>query len=139
VLGGSPITYAEIEEETGFNPRTLERWMYTLRRGGYVETETQPGGIIVRILKARRFPQGARKSADKGPQIRGRPSQDCGAMPLQSYETKRLGVEICSSYVNGSTTKQDTQLFHRDLHRPLETSPQSHDTPMENSDLSNRG
>jgi len=33
VLGGSPITYREIEEETGFNPRTLERWMRDLRRG----------------------------------------------------------------------------------------------------------
>ena len=26
VLGGKPITYREIEEETGFNRRTLERW-----------------------------------------------------------------------------------------------------------------
>src|SRR5579864_1436055 len=27
VLGGAPISYREIEEETGFNRRTLERWM----------------------------------------------------------------------------------------------------------------
>jgi hypothetical protein len=138
VLGGTPITYAEIEEETGFNPRTLERWMQTLRRGGYVDTESQPGGISVRILKAKKFPQGDRKSAERGPQTRGRSPQDCGAMPLQTLEYRRFDDKIGSSYVDGSTTDQDTQLFHRDLHRPLETIPKGQNTPVENSDPSNQ-
>lgn len=34
VLGGAPISYREIEEETGFMRKTLERWMGRLRRGG---------------------------------------------------------------------------------------------------------
>jgi hypothetical protein len=63
VLGGAPISYREIEEETGFNCRTLERWMHMLRRHGYVETEAAPAGVIVRITKAKKFPQGGRNSA----------------------------------------------------------------------------
>lgn len=54
VLGGAPISYQEIEDETGFNRRTLERWMSTLRRHGYVETEPAMGGVIVRITKAKK-------------------------------------------------------------------------------------
>jgi hypothetical protein len=67
VLGGSPVNYREIEEETGFNPRTLERWMHTLRAHGYIETEAVPAGIIVRITKAKKstpFSQGVRKAAE---------------------------------------------------------------------------
>jgi hypothetical protein len=54
VLGGSPVTYREIEEETGFNRRTLEAWMRTLRRQGYIETRQDRGGIVVLILKAKK-------------------------------------------------------------------------------------
>ncbi len=64
VLGGSPISYREIEEETGFKRRTLECWMRVLRRQGYIETSTAPGGVIVRITKAKKFAQGVRNSAE---------------------------------------------------------------------------
>jgi hypothetical protein len=60
VLGGAPVTYREIEGETGFNRRTLERWMSVLRRNAYIATEAAPGGVIVRILKAKKHFQGAR-------------------------------------------------------------------------------
>ena len=33
VLGGRPVTYREIEEETGFAQKSLQRWMHALRRG----------------------------------------------------------------------------------------------------------
>lgn len=62
VLGGAPVSYREIEEETGFNVRTLERWMSTLRRHGYIETQAAPGGLIVRITKAKKY-AGTRHSA----------------------------------------------------------------------------
>src|SRR5271170_6340838 len=65
VLGGAPISYREIEQETGFNVRTLERWMQTLRRHHYIETEMAPAGVIVRITKAKKFPQGGRKYAGR--------------------------------------------------------------------------
>ena len=54
VLGGAPITYREIESETGFNRRTLEAWMRVLRREGYVQTHNVPAGISVQILKAKK-------------------------------------------------------------------------------------
>jgi hypothetical protein len=79
VLGGKPVSYREIEEETGFNPRTLERWMRTLRDRGYIETEAVGGGVVIRITKAKKFQQfrqgarkaaeGVRKSAGGAPQI----------------------------------------------------------------------
>jgi hypothetical protein len=71
VLGGSPISYREIEEETGFNRRTLERWMKMLRRHGYIETEAAPAGIIIRITKGK-------KSSTGRPQFCGGRTQTCG-------------------------------------------------------------
>ncbi len=64
VLGGSPITYREVEEETGFNRRTLERWMGALRRERYIETEIAPGGLVVRIAKPKKFSRPPRGFAD---------------------------------------------------------------------------
>ncbi len=57
VLGGKPISYREIEEETGFQRKTLERWMRTLRREGHIETRPAASGVVVRITKAKKFPQ----------------------------------------------------------------------------------
>jgi hypothetical protein len=55
VLGGRPVSYREIEEETGFGRKTLERWMRVLRRAGYIETRAVAAGIVVRITKAKKF------------------------------------------------------------------------------------
>jgi hypothetical protein len=66
VLGGAPVTYREIESETGFNRRTLEAWMRVLRREGYVQTHNLPAGISVRILKAKKHrPNRASTSRDE--------------------------------------------------------------------------
>jgi hypothetical protein len=55
VLGGKPVSYHEIEEETGYPRKTMERWMSVLRSGGYIETNAAPGGVIIRITKAKKF------------------------------------------------------------------------------------
>ena len=55
VLGGKPVSYREIEEETGFARKTLERWMHILRQKGYVETIAAPAGVVVKIMKAKKF------------------------------------------------------------------------------------
>jgi hypothetical protein len=65
VLGGAPFSYNEIEKETGFNRRTLERWMRTLRRHGYIETVPAMGGLIVRITKAKKHTQAARAGLEE--------------------------------------------------------------------------
>jgi DNA-binding Lrp family transcriptional regulator len=57
VLGGRPVSYGEIQEETVFHPRTLKRRMRVLRREGYIETTTTAARVIVRITKAKEFPQ----------------------------------------------------------------------------------
>src|SRR5271154_59517 len=79
VLGGAPISYREIEEETGFNCRTLERWMQTLRRHGYIKTETASAGVIVQITKAKKFPQTGRRLADGARRFAGGGTQGCVA------------------------------------------------------------
>ena len=68
VLGGKPITYSEIEDETGFVRKTLERWMRVLRIAGYIETKTASTGIIVTITKAKKFgKQDQRREVARGP------------------------------------------------------------------------
>jgi DNA-binding transcriptional ArsR family regulator len=85
VLGGAPITYREIEAETGFNPRTLERWLRDLRREGYIETTSMQQGISIRITKAKKFPQGVRKSAEGVRKSAGGSTRSCGANTEQPF------------------------------------------------------
>jgi len=65
VIGGAPVSYREIGEETGFACRTLEGWMRELRRQGYIETQAELGGIINRITKAKKFLHRARNGAER--------------------------------------------------------------------------
>lgn len=128
VLGGAPISYKEIEEETGFNARTLERWMSTLRREGYIETEPAMGGLVVRITKAkkhahtgRNFTRGATPEALRGAakgirKLAGGPRssaegypQNCGAKHPQFSGNTRFPAPICSSSVEESMGKLEPQ------------------------------
>jgi hypothetical protein len=107
VLGGRAIRYREIEEETGFSARTLERWMRVLRRGGYVVTAATPAGVVVRITKAKKFPQGcgnrreaARGSAGIAPLDCGQSPQKSAVFALQAQEHVEDARGIGSSYIN---------------------------------------
>lgn len=126
VLGGAPVSYREIEGETGFNRRTLERWMSLLRRNEYIETEAAPGGVIVRILKAkkhlqvnrpvnpsgvqrvRKFAETVRRVAERGPQSR---VANCS----KAHEDTRIAAGIGSSSVVGIKDKEQL-----DIHRAVE-------------------
>jgi DNA-binding transcriptional regulator YhcF (GntR family) len=105
VLGGKPVSYREIEEETGFNPRTLERWMRTLRRQGYIETDAAAGGVVIRITKAKKFrqssgfPQGARKAAEGVRKTAGAVTQSCVADTRDQPSNQQAGTRIGSSSV----------------------------------------
>lgn len=67
VLGGSPLTYKIISDDTGMAVRTLKRWMARLGRSGYVRVKhTTYKRMIIQITKAKkfgpqqmRFPQGS--------------------------------------------------------------------------------
>jgi DNA-binding transcriptional regulator YhcF (GntR family) len=99
VLGGAPVRYREIEEETGFNRRTLERWLSTLRREGYIETTVAQEGVRIRITKAKKFPQGARKSAEGVRKVAGSGTQNCGASTHQNYTYEQLADGMNSSSI----------------------------------------
>jgi hypothetical protein len=136
VLGGRPVTYHEIEEETGFSRKSLERWMQVLRRGGYIETTTAPGGVIVRIQKAKkfsrdnspgsseRFQQASKESegklwkspedvrpllrfADPPPQFEEPPPQICGVMHTENEESAELARGIGSGAIERQVEKQN--------------------------------
>ena len=102
VLGGAAVRYAEIEEETGFNRRTIERWMHTLRRHGYIETNAVRGGVIIRITKAKKFAQVPRKLADAVRKAAGHDPQFCGPSPRKTTENASLAAPIGSSSVEGT-------------------------------------
>jgi hypothetical protein len=127
VLGGAPISYREIEEETGFNRRTLERWMRTLRQQGYIETDVAPNGIVVRVTKAKKFrkfqnarqfpqyPQGAgRNSAGGVRKSAGSATRSRVATGCQSHSFERVASGIGSSFVERS--KEKNMEIHRDSH-----------------------
>ena len=122
VLGGAPVSYREIEEETGFNRRTLERWMRTLRKHGYIETDAAPSGVRIRITKAKkfkkfqRFPQSVRKVAEGVPNVAGTAPQSCVATASQSHSFQEVAERIGSSSVVGS--KEKPAKIHRDFHNP---------------------
>jgi hypothetical protein len=120
VLGGKPIPYREIEEETGFNRRTLERWMRDLRRAGYIETKIAPAGVMIRITKAKKFPQlaqggrkfegGARTFADPRP-------QSCVADEPEVLTGQQRTSRMNSLFLEESIEKQRKSEIHRDFHK----------------------
>jgi hypothetical protein len=117
VLGGSPISYREIEEETGFNCRTLERWMHGLRRHGYVETEAAPAGIIVRITRAKKFSQATRNSADGVRKGAGASTQPRGANASEPARNQRSATAIRSLSLERSKEKSTPANSHNYFHR----------------------
>jgi hypothetical protein len=120
VLGGAAINYREIEEETGFARKTLERWMKTLRAGGYIQTDRTPSGVVIRITKAKKFAQptlkngvGGRKSEGRTPQIRGSQGQE-------NLWKQELGDGIGSSSVGRLNDKELLAAICNEVEKQLE-------------------
>jgi hypothetical protein len=129
VLGGAPVSYREIEEETGFNCRTLERWMQTLRQQGYIETEAAPAGIIIRITKAKKFPQAGRRFAEGVCKLAERVPQSRGAIDQQVFSHQQCADGIGSSSVDRSPERNQREI-HRDFHK--QPSHQKDQIPLQN-------
>jgi hypothetical protein len=125
VLGGARISYREIEEETGFNRRTLERWMQTLRRRGYVETESSGDGVSVRITKAKKFqrfpqgPQAGRRNAEGGRESAEGHPQNCGASAGDPERYQQFADGIGSSSIERYKEQNPTEI-HRKPHNSQE-------------------
>jgi len=149
VLGGSPVSYREIEEETGFNRRTLERWMRTLRRHGYIETSAVPSGVVIRITKAKKFAESGSFSRGRGdgrnPAHTARraaegPAQASVASIAQTLSPEKVAPPMCSSSVDGYIKRKESTEIHRDFHNPFHIL--FHSPPSGNSETNpkqNRG
>ncbi len=110
VLGGAPVRYREIEDETGFNRRTLERWLSTLRKQGYIETTVVESRVSIRIMKAKKFPQGGRKYAEGVRNSAGWGTQNCGANTHQNQPREQLAEGMgSSSLVRTREKERDAQ------------------------------
>lgn len=125
VLGGSPVTYREIEGETGFNCRTLERWMRTLRQHGYIETEAVSGGVKIGITKAKKFPQTGRNPADRMRGFEGRGTQtsvaDAGKVVSGEEVANPIGsssVERIKKRITKRNSQDYPQRFPQSISKP---------------------
>ena len=122
VLGGAPIHYREIEEETGFNRRTLERWMKDLRRQKYIETAVVDSGITVKILKAKKH---LHRVADEqsGTRNCGGRTQSCGVASRRNCVASR-GEKYWDQQVTGgigsSFLVRIKEKTERDAHHAVE-------------------
>ncbi|MGA8406927.1 MAG: hypothetical protein WB680_07085 [Candidatus Acidiferrales bacterium] len=138
VLGGAPITYREIEEETGFNPRTLERSMSLLRKHGYIATASARGGVIVRILKAKKHGRDAgaahptRKIADGVRTDAERRPQNCVAPTSKTLWDQSSANAISSS----SVVRIKEIIEQREIHSPVENFTPSTVNPPSQSNIS---
>jgi len=122
VLGGTPISYREIEEETEFNRRTLEGWLRRLRREGYIETSARPTGVVVRITKAKKYSQTARRIADRPRQIADSPTPNCVPTDPQFAPIQQFPARIGSSGIERIRDKEKARKFHKHLHREIHSS-----------------
>ena len=119
VLGGAPVSYLEIEEETGFNRRTLEGWFRRLRREGYIETSSTPTGVVVRITKAKKYSQTTRRIADRLRQVASTPAPNCVATDPQNAQIQQFPARMVSSSIERIKDKEKRREFHRYLHREI--------------------
>ena len=153
VLGGHAVSYREIESETGFCRKTLERWMKTLRRAGYIETIAAPAGVVVRITKAKKFfkaasrrdfhspvenyprqssnlRRGRRNFDPDAPQIWGCPPQNRGDGEIQRVEIPADSRGICSGEVAEKTKRISNTDSH--FHSSPRDTNQKQNLPAEN-------
>lgn len=119
VLGGAPFSYREIEEETGFPRKTIERWMRTLRTQGYIETQASQRGIIVCIKKAKKFAQAPLKNVGGARKFAGRPPHFFGRPAVKSSSNQQPAVRIGSSSVGRLNDKELLAAICTEVRRQL--------------------
>ena len=125
VLGGAPFNYREIEEETGFPRKSIERWMRTLRRAGYIETQATQRGVIVCIKKAKKFAQAPLKNAGGARRSAGRPPRFLGRTVAKSPANEPTAIRIGSSSVGRLNDKELLAAICTEVRRQLENNPEN--------------
>jgi len=135
VLGGAPVSYREIEEETSFQRKTIERWMRTLRNHGYIETEATRRGVVIRIKKAKKFAQPTLKNADGARNFAGRAPQLCGGTGVKSTSNQTPAARIGSSSVARLNDKELLAQICTEVRRQLQD---KHENPSGLSERENQ-
>ncbi|MGH9714101.1 MAG: hypothetical protein ACRD5M_12460 [Candidatus Acidiferrales bacterium] len=120
VLGGAPISYREIEEETGFLRKTIERWMKTLRAHGYIKTEPTQRGMIISIMKAKKFAQPHLKFKAGLLKSPGSAPQSCGRSAMKAISNQTHADWIGSSSVAGLKDKDLLAAICTEVRRQLQ-------------------
>ena len=126
VLGGAPVSYREIEEETGFNRRTLESWFRKLRRGGYIETSAAPSGVVVRITKSKKFAQTSRRIAEGARGFAGPPTRNCVAIGSEDPSIEQVPGRIGSSSLVRIKDKIFPRANQKHFHKEIHNHKQNH-------------
>jgi hypothetical protein len=124
VLGGAPVSHREIEEETGFNRRTIEAWFRKLRRAGYIETTAAPTGVVVRIMKAKKFAQTPRRTAEGVREVAYPSPPNCVAIDPQNSQIEQVPNGIGSSSVVRIKERATTREIHKHLHKEIHSQSQ---------------
>lgn len=101
VLGGMPLSYAEIAERSKFEERRVRRWLDRLRKFGYVRvTYTNYMKLRIEILKAKKW--GTKQSEISFPtESTGFPPVDHKRSRASSDPLTENGQSGCPKVVNG--------------------------------------
>lgn len=112
VLGGMPLTYAEIEKRSGFKQRKVRRWLETLRKFNYVKvTYLNYMKMKIEVMKSKKWAptqtefsfgnvstsltengQGVCPKTVKGSTKNGQPKQSCSLRDIKASELPSLSV-----------------------------------------------
>jgi hypothetical protein len=95
-----------------------------IEREGYIEREPTTRGLIVRILKAKkfaqRFPQAALKIGARTGKSEARAPQKCGAETGEIFSAQSVANRIGSSFIEESKTKYLLALISSEVRKQLE-------------------
>jgi len=95
--------------------------MQILRRAGYIQTEAVPGGVIISITKAKKFPQGARKIADGLRKGAASLPQNCAGDRAYPSSNLQIDEPIRSSSIALSQERNAASELNQDFHKTSST------------------
>lgn len=104
VLGGKPITHEEVAQYLGIPRRTYTRWLKVLKDFGYIQTVRTPGGISVRVCKAKKGYAKNGSSVDKSKSDAPKSVRDA---PKMAHRCATNGSSNIRQYSDLTITKQE--------------------------------
>jgi DNA-binding Lrp family transcriptional regulator len=141
VLGGKPITCAEIAEDLGVSERSVSTALQRLRGAGYIETHRRPVGVAIVVLKskkraARHSPPPPRTAETCGSETKtssDRYAETCGSdTKVSSGHSEESCVSLSSHDMYRDITEDSTKYRPIDnLFQEIETLPEEERRELE--------